>query len=77
MSEDDAELCELLTNVKEAFQDEVSDGLPPERDVDHDLYILPGTLTPHPLYQLSPADLVAARGYTDKLLGSGKLRARQ
>lgn len=72
---DDPELRALLHEYESVFQEDLPDGLPPKRDVDHAIDILPDCKPPHrPLYQLSPAELVAAREYVDKLLRSGKIR---
>lgn len=75
LSDEDPEVRALLHEYEDVFQEELPDGLPPARDVDHAIDTLPGSKPPHrPLYQLSPAELVAAREYVDKLLRSGKIR---
>lgn len=75
LNEGDSKLRVLLTKFEEVFQEELRDGLPPKRDLDHAIEILPGRSTPHrPLYKLSPTELVTAVDYVDKLLWSGKIR---
>ena len=72
---DDSELRSILCEYEGVFQDELPLGLPPSRDVDHAIELLPDTKPPHRApYQLSPAELVAAREYVEKLLQSGKIR---
>lgn len=57
------------------FCDDLPSGLPPERDVDHQIDILPGIKTPRrPIFQLSPAELLATKEYVADLLSKGKLR---
>lgn len=75
LEESDPELRSLLTEFQEVFQEDLPHGLPPKREVDHEIEILPNSSPPHrPLYQLSPAELVAAREHVDNLLRSGKIR---
>lgn len=68
-------LFEILDKYDEVFRDELPDGLPIERAVDHRIETLPGCSVPNrPLFQLSPAELLATKEYVEKLLRSGKLR---
>lgn len=71
---EDEELRAVLKKFESVFQPELPAGLPPERDVEHTIDVLPGAHPPYrTLYQLSPAELVAARAYVDKLLHSVKI----
>lgn len=73
--ERDPELRALLTEFEDVFQEELPHVLPLQRDVDHEIETLTNNSAPHcPLYQLSPAELVATRDYVDTLLHSGKIR---
>lgn len=75
LDDDDAELRAILCVYEEVFQVELSHFLPPSRDVNHHIELLPGATPPHrPPYQLSPAELLAAREFVDKLLQSGRIR---
>ncbi len=48
---------------------------PPKEEIDHEITIEDGTRPPHrPLYQLSPAELKAAKEYIADLLKKGKIR---
>ncbi len=50
-------------------------GFLPEREIDHEIPIEDGTRPSHrPLYQLSPAELKAAKEYIVDLLEKGKIR---
>lgn len=61
---EEQDIWELLQEYSAMFQDEMPAGLPPKRDVFHEilnlLYMRP---LRRPLYQLSPADLLAPREY--------------
>ena len=65
----------LLEKYKRVFRSELPDGLPPKRAVDHEIEVEEGSKPPHrPLYQLSPAELKAAKEYVEDLLKKGKIR---
>lgn len=75
LHENDPNLCALLQEFEDVCEEEVPDGLLPEGDVDHVIEILPDSQPPHlPLYELSPAELVAAHESVEKLLRSGTIR---
>ena len=65
----------LLQQYHDVFKTELPKGLLPERAVDHEIEIEDGAKTPHrPLFQLSPAELVACKEYVQDLLKKGKIR---
>ena len=65
----------LLVKHKSIFREELPDGLPPERSIDHGIELEPHHRPPkHPLYQLSLAELVAVKEYVINLLKKGKIR---
>ena len=69
------ELDNLLYRYHGVFKEELPDGLPPVRSVDHAIETEDGAKPPmRPLYQLSPAELVAVRTYVVDLLRKGKIR---
>lgn len=71
----DEELATLEAEFSMVFQDELPDGLPPRREVDHKIEILPYSKPPHRgIFQLSSAELLATKDYVTKLLKKGKIR---
>ena len=59
----------LLQQYHAVFKGELPKGLPPERAVGHEIEIEDGAKPPHrPLFQLSPAELVACNEYVQDLL---------
>lgn len=69
------QLEKLLSKYKTVFRTELPPGLPPERSVDHAIEIEANSKPPmRPLYQLSPAELVAAKEYVVDLIRNGKIR---
>lgn len=69
------ELDQLLSKYSSVFREDLPEGLPPEREVDHAIEIDSQVKPPHrPLYQLSPADLLAVKDYVFHLLWKGKIR---
>ena len=71
----DSRLDALLNKYESVFRSELPSGLPPERAVEHEIEVEKGSKPPHrPLYQLSPAELVAVKDYVEDLLKKGKIR---
>lgn len=71
----DPELEELVTAFKDVFRDDLPDGLPPAREIDHKIETDPEAKPPHRgIFQLSPAELVATKEYVTNLLQKGKIR---
>ncbi len=65
----------ILRKYNNVFQEELPPGLPPKRSVDHEIEVDKDSKPPHrPLYQLSPAELEAAKIYVQDLLRKGKIR---
>ena len=65
----------LIEKYREVFRDELPDGLPPIRTVDHEIEVEKDSKPPlRPLFQLSPAELKAAKEYVEGLLKKGKIR---
>jgi hypothetical protein len=66
----------LLEKYKDVFRTDLPKGLPPKRSVDHAIETEPDKKPPHrPLYQLSPAELRAAKEYIVDLLNQGTIRS--
>ena len=71
----DKEVLSLVDEFSDVFKSQLPPELPPRRSVDHAIEIESNKRPPHrSLYQLSPAELVAAREYVENLLQSGKIR---
>ncbi len=68
------EMKEIVSEYQEVIRSELPTGLPPKREIDHEITTEDGTRQPHrPLYQLSPAGLKAAKEYIADLLKKGKI----
>lgn len=66
MYSDDAELRPILREYGDFFQAELPPGLLPSREVDHAIKLVPDAKSPYrAAYQLSFAELAAARDYVD------------
>lgn len=66
---------DLAEKYAAVFRDDLPQGLPPERSVDHEINIVEGSKPPHrALFQLSPAELVATKNYVTEMLNKGKIR---
>ena len=65
----------LLQQYHAVFKSELPKGLPPERAVDHEIGIEDGAKLAHrPLFQISPAEMVACKEYILDLQKKGKIR---
>ena len=68
-------LDDVLEKYRDVFREELPDGLPPKRAIDHEIVTDPYAKPPlRPLYQLSPAEMAAAKEYITDLLRKGKIR---
>lgn len=75
VDETDADLENLKREFATVFRNELPEGLPPERDVDHKIEIDPNEEPPYRgIYQLSPAELLATKEYVADLLKRKKIR---
>lgn len=71
----DTDTALLLEQFSEVFRDDLPAGLPPKRSVDHTIEIEEDSKPPHrPIFQLSPAELLATKEYIVDLLKKGKIR---
>jgi hypothetical protein len=62
-------------DYSDVFRSELPEGLPPKRSVDHGIETEHGAKPPHrSLYQLSSAELQAAKDYVMDLMKKGKIR---
>ena len=65
----------LLNKFEGVFKSELPAGLPPKREVDHEIETEKDARPPHrSLYQLSPVELKATKEYVEDLLKKGKIR---
>ena len=68
-------LKKVLQKFEEVFQSELPAGLPPKREVDHEIETEKDAKPPHrSLYQLSPVELKATKEYVEDLMKKGKIR---
>ena len=71
----DPELARLVDEYKEVFRSELPAGLPPKREVEHEIIIDPDAKIPfRKLYHLSPKEQEATRVYITSLLKQGVIR---
>ena len=70
-----AGLPEIYSEYSKVFSEETARALPPNRDCDHAIELLPGKQPPFgPIYSLSELELQALREYLKEMLDSGKIR---
>lgn len=73
--DDDLEVTAVLHEFVDVFRDELHPGLPLEPTVDHVIKIDPNEKPPHrPIFQQSPAELLATKQYVIDLSRKGKIR---
>ena len=68
-------LRKLLEKYAQVFRKELPAGLPPVRDVDHEIKIQENEKPPYrPIFQLSTAEQKATKGYVIDLIKEGKIK---
>src|SRR6185312_5431886 len=71
----DPELQALKQEFADVFPSELPSGLPPKRDIDHEIELVPGKAPPsHPVRRASPAELDELRKQLEELLDAGFIR---
>lgn len=74
-SSSDRRLNEILESYKEVFPEELPVGLPPQREVDHRIELIPGSTPPsRPTYRLSVAELEELKKQLKDLVEHGFIR---
>lgn len=66
---EDVEKLTLNKEFESVFRDELPPGLPPKRDVNHEIELDEGTKPPHKdFFHFSPAEIIATEKYVIDLL---------
>ena len=66
---------EVLSKYKHVFPDELPAGLPPSREVDHKIELIPGSTPPsRPTFRLSEKELVELKKQLEELVKAGFIR---
>lgn len=69
------EIVDILKNYKSVFTEDIPPGLPPKRQIEHNIPIQPGSKIPTPrLYRLSYTELNELKRQLDELLEKGWIR---
>ncbi|XP_071923190.1 uncharacterized protein [Coffea arabica] len=67
-----ASIVALLQEFEDVFPDEVPDGLPPIRGIEHQIDLIPGAQLPNkPAYRMGPEETKELQRQVDGLLGKG------
>lgn len=65
----------MLRKHSAVFREDLPEGLPPEREIDHEIMVSEGSKPPHrALFQLSSSELIATKQYVTDLLKKGNIR---
>lgn len=65
----------LLNQFTHVFPDEIPNGLPPKRDIQHHIDFIPGAILPNkPAYRMNPKDTLEIQGQVDELITKGLVR---
>jgi hypothetical protein len=74
-AESNSALDQLRSDFEEVFPDQLPACLPPRRDIDHKIDLVPGaTPQSRPVYRLSPIELQELKKQLDELLEAGYIR---
>lgn len=74
---EDLETCtrEIMSEYKDVFPDDLPSALPPKREIDHKIELMPGSEPTHRgIYRMSPAELDELKKQLDQLLSYGFIR---
>ena len=66
---------DVLKEFRDVFPTELPEGLPPKRDIDHKIELVPGSApTNRPTYRMSPTELDELKKQLDELVKAGFIR---
>ncbi|XP_074288809.1 uncharacterized protein LOC141613964 [Silene latifolia] len=75
MESNDARIRELLVEFGDVFPDELPDGLPPKRGIEHQIDLLPGAALPNkPAYRCNPEEAKELQRQVQELIDRGYVK---
>ncbi|XP_074288868.1 uncharacterized protein LOC141614014 [Silene latifolia] len=75
MESNDARIRELLVEFSDVFPDELPDGLPPKRGIEHQIDLLPGAALPNkPAYRCNPEEAKELQRQVQELIDRGYVK---
>ncbi|XP_074315385.1 uncharacterized protein LOC141651579 [Silene latifolia] len=75
MESNDARIQELLVEFSDVFPDELPDGLPPKRGIEHQIDLLPGAALPNkPAYRCNPEEAKELQRQVQELIDRGYVK---
>ena len=74
-SEHPPEVAAILHEFEDVFPKDLPEGLPPMRDIQHEVDLVPGSSLPNlPHYRMSPTDHAELKRQVEELMARGSIR---